>query len=74
MSACINAISFRPSILKLSIEEIKQHLDGDAHAVTIRNVSGSMTLLPLKDVDQLWESGRKPQLISEDTVCDYSRL
>jgi len=49
-------------------------LTGDAHAVTIRIVSGSMTLLPLKDVDQLWESGRKPQLISEDTVCDYSRL
>lgn len=63
MSACINAISFRPSILKLSLEEIKQHLDGEGSAVHIRNVSGSMTILPLKDADQLWESGEKPQLI-----------
>jgi hypothetical protein len=64
MSACINAISFRPSILKLSIEAIKEHLAEGATAAHIRNVSGSMVLLPLKDAEQLWESGEKPRLIS----------
>jgi hypothetical protein len=64
MSACINAISFRPSILQMSIEEIKAKLADGAKVVQIRNVSGSMVLLPLADAEQLWESGAKPQLIS----------
>lgn len=68
MSACINGIFFRPSILKLSIEEIKTCLPlGDTNVVKVRNVSGSMSLLPLDSVkaEALWDSGDKPKLIGQ---------
>jgi len=68
MSACINAISFRPSILRLSIEEIQQYLEGEPRGVHVRNVSGGMMLLPLKDAEQLWESGVKPGLIDNQQM------
>jgi|ERR1700739_29243 len=65
MSACINGIFFRPSILKLSIPDLKKHLEEGVKPVTVRNISGSMTLLPMVDATALWESGSKPRLISD---------
>jgi len=70
MSACINAISFRPSILRLSIDTIKEHLAEGTGVITVRNVSGSMSLLPLVDAEQLWESGEKPKLISDEVAVN----
>lgn len=65
MSALINAISFRPSILQLSIPEIERMMPEKA-VVTVRNVSGRMTLLPLdpEKANSFWDAGVKPDLIS----------
>ena len=67
MSDCINWIFFHPSIVSLDMEEIKALLTTDQALVTCRNVAGSMTLLALKpEAKAVWDSGLKPQLISED--------
>lgn len=64
MSACINSITFQPSIVPLSLEEITANAS-EMKAVTVHNVSGRMTLLPLvaEAADRFWESGSKPRLI-----------
>lgn len=69
MSACINGISFRPSVLKLSLDEISA-LAPELRIVKVRNNSGSMTLLPLDPAkaEVLWESGDKPKLIGQSSA------
>lgn len=64
VSACLNNIFFQPSILQLAIDSIKGHLPPQPQTVVVSNVSGRMTLLPLVNAEELWESGVKPQLIS----------
>jgi len=64
MSACLNRIFFQPSIVRLSIDEVRPIIEGDG-VVTAINTSGGMVLLPLlkKQAETLWNSGVKPRLI-----------
>lgn len=64
MSACINNLSFQPSIVELTMGDIEAAAEKGTKAVTVRSVAGSVTLLPLKvDAIALWETGTKPRLI-----------
>lgn len=69
MSACINGITFRPSILKLSLDEIRA-LAPAMSVVKVRNSSGGMVILPLdaEKAEALWETGSKPKLIGETSA------
>ena len=64
MSALINGISFRPSIVTLSMPELKAIVE-EKRVHHIRNCSGRMSLLPLvkEKSDPIWEAGNKPHLI-----------
>ncbi len=64
MSAAINNITFQPSIVALDIEEIKI-LIGEMRVVNVRNCSGSMDLIPLKEeqAKSFWEAGAKPRMV-----------
>ncbi len=66
MSACINAISFRPSIVSAAdIDEIESLLAPDRSVVAVRNVAGGIrgacTNVKAKEY---WDRGVKPRLIS----------
>jgi hypothetical protein len=67
MSACLNHITFQPSIVKVSgVDEIKKIVGEDPHLFDLRNVSGFMTGLKISDIEigkKYWDKGAKPQLI-----------
>lgn len=64
MSALINSITFQPSIVQTPLEEIEPYMI-EKRATTVRNVSGSMTIILLKpEAEKLWAQGAKPNLIS----------
>ena len=73
MSACINNITFRPSVIEIptpnEIEYLQNNVVGkEPHGFTIRNVSGMMYgLSTIPEAKKLWENGVKPKLISEKT-------
>ena len=67
MSACINYISFTPSVIATTLDKIKL-LVGEPpyHPVTIGNVSGRMYGLEcvnVPDTEKIFEAGFKPALI-----------
>jgi hypothetical protein len=64
MSACINHIFFQPSIVSLTIEEIKAI--GPQKLLRLSHISGFMTILslPRKAAKPIWDAGAKPKLIS----------
>ena len=70
MSALLNNISFRPSIIGFNnIEDIINKIfDGnkEAQLTKIRNVSGSLSAYKIPNqlnAKLLWEQGEKPKLI-----------
>lgn len=63
MSACINWLVFQPSILRMSLEQIRD-LAAGPRIHNWSSVAGSMRVIPLKpEAEPLWESGAKPKLI-----------
>jgi hypothetical protein len=73
MSACINWILFNYSIVYLDLAEIKTFLVNE-EAYRLRSISGSATLLKVDAARcrDLFESGCRPRLISEDTFKEPS--
>jgi hypothetical protein len=70
MSACLNAIMMRPSIcLMPSIEELQTRLLGDPphRMASVWCIAGGFTGTECRAVTakDIWESGRKPRLISD---------
>lgn len=65
MSACINYITFQPSIIPfIDLEKLKDVVVDPPVAVQLGNVSGYMIGIPLREgMEKLWEKGVKPQLI-----------
>lgn len=64
MSACINYMFFRPSIVNMSLEAIESMVDEQV-VHTMRNVAGTCHFLPLIHAvaDVRWNAGTKPRLI-----------
>jgi len=73
MSALVNGITFRPSVIEIptpnEIEYLRNDVVGkEPHGFTLRNVSGMMYgLSTIPGARKLWEGGVKPKLISERT-------
>lgn len=67
MSACINFMFFRPSIMKLSIPEIETLIE-ERKIVRAQNVAGGVDYLPLvaDKTQPIWEKGAKPALIKDE--------
>ena len=67
MSACVNAIFFRPGILQLSIDDMKLLAGPKPRLESYSNVSGRIVGYPLdaKLAGPLWEAASKPSLISD---------
>lgn len=67
MSACLNHMTFRPSIVKvLGLEEIKNMVGPEPHLIGLNHVSGHMTGIPIPDLEvaqKYWDKGMKTQLI-----------
>ena len=67
MSACINHMTFSPSIVKVSgLEEIKKMVGPEPHLFGLSHVSGHMTGIPIPDLEvgqKYWDKGAKPKLI-----------
>ena len=64
MSACINNIFFRPSIVEFNnVEEIVPFLAEPVQLMTLTCVAGRLYGLKFKDAKNLWEKGTKPELI-----------
>jgi hypothetical protein len=67
MSACINYISFRPSVVRVeSAEDIGERLLNIPFKIqSVRNVSGGFTgVTSDKDMSEEWEKGVKPRMIN----------
>lgn len=64
MSACLNAIYFRPSIIQLTIAEIQPMISA-LNVVSWRNVSGHVDVIPLiaDQAQTFWKRGKVPSLI-----------
>lgn len=69
MSACINAIFFRPSIVQLSIPEIHTLIE-EQKVVRAHHTSGMIDYVPLiaEKAEPIWEKGSKPALYREGWV------
>lgn len=67
MSACLNWLFFKPSIIRATIEELREMVAKQSVS-RIGNVSGSVNVIPLKTslAKPMWESGSKPALIKEE--------
>jgi hypothetical protein len=67
MSACLNHMAFRPSIVKVSgVEEIRKIVGDEPHLFDISHVSGFLTGIQIPDPvvgQEYWDKGAKPQLI-----------
>jgi len=66
MSACLNFLTFRPSIIKIKdVEDIRDNIAVEKpRKVTLSHVSGSMDVITTREkAKELWESGKKPRLI-----------
>jgi hypothetical protein len=64
MSACLNFISFNPSILELTLDEIAPLIAGDRRVVNLYTNSGSIDAVVLNNkAAAFWERGSKPALI-----------
>ncbi len=71
MSACLNWMSYNPSIVKISNQEELKHLaTNPPEAVALSSISGFMTGFKTREEvgGKYWESGVKPKLIK-----DYSK-
>ena len=66
MSACINNMTYSPSIIKVSgLEEIRTMVGPEPHLFDLRHVSGYMTGIPIPDPvvgQEYWDKGVKPRL------------
>lgn len=67
MSACLNSIFFRPSIIKLSIPEVESLIE-ERKIVRAHHVSGMVDYLPLvaEKAEPIWEKGTKPALFKDE--------
>jgi hypothetical protein len=77
MSACINWMQFQPSVVTLSLEEVRPLVDWKKDEKTgklcaqVQRVSGlsggfdGITLL--SSAEAVWEAGAKPKLVPEKT-------
>lgn len=66
MSACINWMSFQPSIVALTLDEIKE-LVSDMQRHSLRNIAGGFDGIQLKpEAVAIWENGAKPRLIHDE--------
>lgn len=66
MSACLNFLTFRPSIIKIKdVEDIRDNIAAEKpRKITLSHVSGSMDVITTREkAKELWESGKKPRLI-----------
>ena len=66
MSACLNFLIFRPSIIKIEdLEDIRDNIAAEKpHKITLSHVSGSMDVITTREkAKELWKSGKKPRLI-----------
>ena len=70
MSACVNAIFFRPSILSLTMEEINSMI-GKRGVERWGNISGSVNVIPLslKKARAFHKNGNVPKLIEDAVVA-----
>lgn len=69
MSALINNISFRPSIVGVeSLDEVINNILSDPpKLLKLQNVSGRMMGISTREcAEDYWEKGAKPQMISRD--------
>lgn len=70
MSACINWMQFQPSIVHMSLSDIKKDLidESKVEPVSMNSVSGFMKGIKVtftKNGKKYWDKGTKPQLIRE---------
>jgi hypothetical protein len=67
MSACINHMTYSPSIVKVSgLDEIKKMVGPEPHLFGLSHISGSMTVISIPDLSvgqEYWDKGEKPKLI-----------
>lgn len=66
MSACLNYITFQPSIIEVeNFEDIKNNIAAqEPKKVQLSHVSGFMKAISTKDeAIEFWNKGKKPQLI-----------
>ena len=72
MSACMNWMSFQPSVVSLNSDEEFYNLFGGKQArfVEIRNVAGGFCgAIPEMDLTEMFENGTKPSLIKDEWLA-----
>lgn len=68
MSACINGIMMRPSIVQVNgLDDIKQRIldEKTAQLMSFRNIAGGFQgIISKTDLEKVWDEGINPRLIS----------
>lgn len=75
MSACLNYIFFEPSIVMMDEADLQTLKYEDMRPARLGNMAGSVDLIMLTKEcgEALWNSGEKPNLISEKTFSSHEK-